>query len=373
MLQTKMGEAKLLVERLAQCRRIQSYTDNTSLIEEVERVCHQARPIPCWRKRESTRTIATQATGPKMHVVAVPARTPSHSATKQPSGSRSRYCCQSVAVWFHPAWPLRCRPDARSSEGHRPDANHGAWFFFLQAQGMPVPPAIHRLDGRIELMYQERTPGQICPPSGRDLSLRAGRWSAVPGGFRMSGSLTLSTLPPPTRLAAAAPAETLASPLLRTMMIAAIDAIPIVVAVRPVGVPLLDPDVWWHLRVGQWVAAPGEPTRGSSCESPEPAPPWPGGSEQTAKWQRRPTRAPRRPLMRNRTPRRPDSACSSPCSSCRRSPPGRKATTTTPPAQLSQRRPPLELCLPGEPLIPLPQTDDEPSGKSPPMRACPRG
>jgi hypothetical protein len=38
------------------------------------------------------------------------------------------------------------------------------------------------------------------------------------------------------------------------MMIWALYAIPVVVAVRPVADPVMDPDVWWHLRVGQWVA-----------------------------------------------------------------------------------------------------------------------
>jgi hypothetical protein len=37
-------------------------------------------------------------------------------------------------------------------------------------------------------------------------------------------------------------------------MLCTLYAIPIVVAVRPVGVPNFDPDIWWHLRVGQWVA-----------------------------------------------------------------------------------------------------------------------
>lgn len=30
-------------------------------------------------------------------------------------------------------------------------------------------------------------------------------------------------------------------------------AVPVLVAVRPIGEPLLDPDIWWHLRVGEWV------------------------------------------------------------------------------------------------------------------------
>jgi hypothetical protein len=44
-------------------------------------------------------------------------------------------------------------------------------------------------------------------------------------------------------------------------MVCAVFAVPIVVAVRPVSFPVNDPDVWWHLRVGEWVvqhrAVPG--------------------------------------------------------------------------------------------------------------------
>jgi hypothetical protein len=69
----------------------------------------------------------------------------------------------------------------------------------------------------------------------------------------MSGSLTLSG-PGGPALAPAGPAEALGSPLLRAMMLWALYAVPVVVAVRPVGDPVLEPDVWWHLRVGQWVA-----------------------------------------------------------------------------------------------------------------------
>jgi hypothetical protein len=36
-------------------------------------------------------------------------------------------------------------------------------------------------------------------------------------------------------------------------MLLAVYAIPLVVTLRPVADPVLDPDVWWHLRVGQWV------------------------------------------------------------------------------------------------------------------------
>jgi hypothetical protein len=51
---------------------------------------------------------------------------------------------------------------------------------------------------------------------------------------------------------AAAPGS-LSSPLLRSLMVWTLYAIVIVVTVRPVGDPVLDPDIWWHLRVGQWV------------------------------------------------------------------------------------------------------------------------
>src|SRR5262245_18867629 len=42
------------------------------------------------------------------------------------------------------------------------------------------------------------------------------------------------------------------SPLLRGLMVWTIYAIPVLVSVRPIGDPLYDPDVWWHLRLGQW-------------------------------------------------------------------------------------------------------------------------
>ncbi|MFO0880968.1 MAG: hypothetical protein U0840_26900 [Gemmataceae bacterium] len=44
------------------------------------------------------------------------------------------------------------------------------------------------------------------------------------------------------------------SPLLRGLMLAALYALPLIVTLRPVADPILDPDIWWHLRVGQWVA-----------------------------------------------------------------------------------------------------------------------
>jgi hypothetical protein len=44
---------------------------------------------------------------------------------------------------------------------------------------------------------------------------------------------------------------------LRLLMVVALYAIPLVVALRPVAAPVFDPDVWWHLRVGQWVVEQG--------------------------------------------------------------------------------------------------------------------
>lgn len=43
------------------------------------------------------------------------------------------------------------------------------------------------------------------------------------------------------------------SPLIRRLMVWVLYALPVVVTVQPVGWPKYDPDIWWHLRVGQWV------------------------------------------------------------------------------------------------------------------------
>ncbi len=45
--------------------------------------------------------------------------------------------------------------------------------------------------------------------------------------------------------------------LVPLIVLLALYALPLVVALRPVGVPVVDPDVWWHLRVGQWVVDNG--------------------------------------------------------------------------------------------------------------------
>src|SRR5262245_6702436 len=50
------------------------------------------------------------------------------------------------------------------------------------------------------------------------------------------------------------------SPVLRGLMLWVLYAVPLVVTIRPVGVPLYDPDIWWHLRVGQWVVEHGTVT-----------------------------------------------------------------------------------------------------------------
>jgi hypothetical protein len=43
------------------------------------------------------------------------------------------------------------------------------------------------------------------------------------------------------------------SPVVPVLLVTALFALPLVVTLRPIGEPVLDPDVWWHLRVGQWV------------------------------------------------------------------------------------------------------------------------
>ena len=37
------------------------------------------------------------------------------------------------------------------------------------------------------------------------------------------------------------------------LLLCAVYAFPVLVAVRPVGAPQYDPDVWWHLRTGQLI------------------------------------------------------------------------------------------------------------------------
>src|SRR5947209_10563424 len=69
---------------------------------------------------------------------------------------------------------------------------------------------------------------------------------AQAGGFR------------PTRAGAAPrPAATAAQTAPRLLMVLAVYALPVLVAVRAVADPVFDPDIWWHLRVGQWVVEHG--------------------------------------------------------------------------------------------------------------------
>src|SRR4051794_37430159 len=42
-------------------------------------------------------------------------------------------------------------------------------------------------------------------------------------------------------------------PLLFLLLLLALLALPLLVTLRPVADPIYDPDLWWHLRVGQWV------------------------------------------------------------------------------------------------------------------------
>jgi hypothetical protein len=65
----------------------------------------------------------------------------------------------------------------------------------------------------------------------------------------------------PAEPARAAPPQTdTADPVrdvLRLFMLLGLYAIAVLVALRPVALPTLDPDIWWHLRVGQWVLEHG--------------------------------------------------------------------------------------------------------------------
>ncbi len=72
----------------------------------------------------------------------------------------------------------------------------------------------------------------------------------------MRMSLASPSLPAATPLAPStdAPTAALAVP---AIIVAAIYAIPVVAALRPVADPVLEPDIWWHLRVGQWVSEQG--------------------------------------------------------------------------------------------------------------------
>ncbi|MGL4554042.1 MAG: hypothetical protein ACRC33_23010 [Gemmataceae bacterium] len=47
---------------------------------------------------------------------------------------------------------------------------------------------------------------------------------------------------------------------MRRLMAWAVYAVPLVATLHPVGAPKYDPDIWWHLRVGQWVWEQGTVT-----------------------------------------------------------------------------------------------------------------
>jgi hypothetical protein len=88
----------------------------------------------------------------------------------------------------------------------------------------------------------------------------------------MSASLTLPASSPSA--SSSSRADVLASPLVHTLTLWALYAIPLAVAVRPVGVPLYDPDVWWHLRVGQWVVEHRAVTSTDPFSLPGQTTPW---------------------------------------------------------------------------------------------------
>ena len=65
--------------------------------------------------------------------------------------------------------------------------------------------------------------------------------------FRGSGQAAI-TVPP---------LDGLDLPALRLLILVVLYALPAVVTLRPVGQPVYDPDIWWHLRTGQWVVEHG--------------------------------------------------------------------------------------------------------------------
>ena len=62
--------------------------------------------------------------------------------------------------------------------------------------------------------------------------------------------------------------------LARAVVTAALYALVLVVTVRPVGEPNYDPDVWWHLRVGQWVVEHQTVTTNDPFSLPGQQKPW---------------------------------------------------------------------------------------------------
>jgi hypothetical protein len=81
-------------------------------------------------------------------------------------------------------------------------------------------------------------------------------------------------VPPEGKLPQTAP-----SPAVRFLVLLALYAIPAFVTLRPVGSPVLDPDIWWHLRCGQWVIEQGtvpvhDPFSGPGLDKPWVAYSW---------------------------------------------------------------------------------------------------
>src|SRR5262249_54030161 len=73
----------------------------------------------------------------------------------------------------------------------------------------------------------------------------------------MSASTSLEVPAPPPPAAPLAGDRSVSSPLVRWLVLLTLFAIPVLVTARPVAVPLYDPDIWWHLRVGAWVVEHG--------------------------------------------------------------------------------------------------------------------
>lgn len=110
-----------------------------------------------------------------------------------------------------------------------------------------------RADGKAEEPIAPRgSVTYLCIDALGSLTLRA---RCVPPGewMRMSLSSTLLSVTPSTALLAPSRAERGDAVFVPALLLAAVYAIPIFAALRPVADPVMDPDIWWHLRVGQWI------------------------------------------------------------------------------------------------------------------------
>src|SRR5438105_2688439 len=95
------------------------------------------------------------------------------------------------------------------------------------------------------------TPTAHHPLQGRrrQWDLRTERWRRILSCVRVAascGETSMGDLPQP-------PSADRLRPALRLLMLIGLYAVPIITAVRPVAEPVFDSDLWWHLRVGQWV------------------------------------------------------------------------------------------------------------------------